>query len=132
MFCLFKTKYVKGHLEISPSASALASALALALQKFYFCLTKCFMKSHVKYTRIFFLALIMWCQCRSATITHFTRVSYHISTKMPSKTSMVESLLGISAGLPQSLSYVDVLFCKEQVSTCFCRKTPQETLSQEF
>ena len=43
MFCLFKTKYVKGHLGIS------ASALALALEKFNFCLTKCFIKNYVKY-----------------------------------------------------------------------------------
>ena len=35
---------------------------------------------------------------------------------------MVESFLIISAGLPGSLSYVDLLFCREQVSTCFCRK----------
>ena len=35
---------------------------------------------------------------------------------------MVESFLRISAGLPGSLSYVDLLFCREQVSTCFCRK----------
>ena len=58
----------------------------------------------------------------SATITHFARVSYHITTEIPSKTSMVESFLRISAGLPGSLSYVDLLFCREQVSTCFCRK----------
>ena len=61
-------------------------------------------------------------QYRSAAITHFARVSYHISTDIPSKTSMVESFLRISAGLPGSLSYVDLLFCREQVSTCFCRK----------
>ena len=59
---------------------------------------------------------------RSATITHFARVSYNITTEIPSKTSMVESFLRISAGLPGSLSYVDLLFCREQVSTCFCRK----------
>ena len=35
---------------------------------------------------------------------------------------MVESFLRISAGLPRSLSYVDLLFHREQVSTCFCRK----------
>ena len=35
---------------------------------------------------------------------------------------MVESFLRISAGLPGSLSYVDLLFCREQVSTFFCRK----------
>ena len=28
----------------------------------------------------------------------------------------------LSTGLPGSLSYVDLLFCREQVSTCFCRK----------
>ena len=61
-------------------------------------------------------------QYRSATITHFARVSYHITTAIPSKTSMVESFLRISAGLPGSLSYVDLLFCREQVITCFCRK----------
>ena len=61
-------------------------------------------------------------QCRSATVTHFTRVSYDISIEITSKTSMVESFLRISAGLPGSLSYVDLLFCREQVSTCFCRK----------
>ena len=59
---------------------------------------------------------------RSATVTHFARVSYDISTEMPRKTSMVESFLRISAGLSGSLSYVDLLFCREQVSTCFCRK----------
>ena len=64
----------------------------------------------------------MQCQYRSATITHFARVSYHITTKIASKMSMVESFLRISAGLPGSLSYVDLLFCREQVSTCFCRK----------
>ena len=61
-------------------------------------------------------------QCRSSTVTHFTRVSYDISFEITSKTSMVESFLRISAGLPGSLSYVDLLFCREQVSTCFCRK----------
>ena len=35
---------------------------------------------------------------------------------------MVESFLRTSAGLPGSLSYVDLLFCREQVSTCLCRK----------
>ena len=61
-------------------------------------------------------------QYRSAEITHFGRFSYHIPTEIPSKTSMVESFLRISAGLPGNLSYVDLLFCREQVSTCFCRK----------
>ena len=61
-------------------------------------------------------------QYRSATITHFARVSYHISTEITSKTSLMESFLRISASLPGSLSYVDLLFCREQVSTCFCRK----------
>ena len=61
-------------------------------------------------------------QYRSATITHFARVFYHISTKIPSKKSMVEFFWRISAGLPGSLSYVDLLFCREQVRTCFCRK----------
>ena len=61
-------------------------------------------------------------QYRSATITHFARVSYHINTEIPSETSMVESFLRISAGLPGSLGYVDLLFCREEVSTCFCRK----------
>ena len=61
-------------------------------------------------------------QYRSATVTHFARVSYDISTEIPSETSMVESFLRISAGLPGSLNYVDLLFCREQVSTCFCRK----------
>ena len=61
-------------------------------------------------------------QYRSATITHLARVSYHISIEIPSKTSMVESFLRTSAGLPGSLSYVDQLFCREQVSPCFCRK----------
>ena len=60
-------------------------------------------------------------QYRSATITHFVGVSYHIYTEVPSKTSMVDPFLRISAGLPGSLSYVDLLFCSEQVSTCFCR-----------
>ena len=40
-----------GNLGITISTSA------LALAKIYFCLTKCFMKNHVKYTQIFFLAL---------------------------------------------------------------------------
>ena len=61
-------------------------------------------------------------QYRSATITHFARVSYHISTEIASKTSMMQSFLRISAGLPGSLSYVDLLLCREQVSTCFRRK----------
>ena len=61
-------------------------------------------------------------QYHSATITHFARFSYHISTEIPSKISTVESFLRISAGLPGDLSYVDLLFCREQVSTCFCRK----------
>ena len=65
-------------------------------------------------------------QYHSATITHFARVSYHITTEIPSKTSMVESFMmdiwWISGDLPGSLSYVDLLFCREQVNTCFCRK----------
>ena len=61
-------------------------------------------------------------QYRSATFTHFGSVLYHISTEIPSKASMVDSFLRASAGLPGSLSYVDLLFCREQVSTCFCRK----------
>ena len=69
-----------------------------------------------------FLHLVVRRQYRSATITHFARVPYHISTEIPSKASMLESFLRISAGLPVSLSYVDLLFCREQVSTCFCRK----------
>ena len=62
-------------------------------------------------------------QYRSAAITHFSRVSHHITTDIPSKTSMVESFLRISVGPPGSLSYVDLLFCREQVSTSFCRKS---------
>ena len=80
------------------------------------------MKNYVKYTQIFFLHLVMWRQYHSATMTHFARVFYHISTETPSKTSMVDSFSRISAGLPGSLSYVDLLFCREQVRTCFCRK----------
>ena len=130
-FNLIKEKYVKkrnkwpfGNLSIgiSPSALALALALASALQKFYFCLTKCFMKNCVKYTQDSFLHLTMQRQYRSATNTHFARVSYHITTEIPNKTSIVESFLRISAGLPWSFSFVDLLFCREQVSTCFCRK----------
>ena len=64
----------------------------------------------------------MWRQYRCATITHFARASYHISTETPSKASVVESFLRIFAGLPGNLSYVDLLLCREQVSTCFCRK----------
>ena len=107
------SKWPFGNLGIGISASA------SALQKFFFGLTKCFMKNTPKY---FFLHLVMWRQYRSATITHFVRVSYHISTEIPSKTSMVGSFLKILAGLPGSLSYVDLPFCREQVSTCFCRK----------
>ena len=58
----------------------------------------------------------------SAQITLFGRFSYHISTEIPSERSMMESFLRISAGLPGNLSCVDLLFCREQVSTCFCRK----------
>ena len=61
-------------------------------------------------------------QYRSATVTHFTRVSNDISTEIPSKTSMIEFFLRISAGLPGSLNYVNLLFSRGQVSTCFCRK----------
>ena len=61
-------------------------------------------------------------QYRFAAITRFARVSYHISTEIRSKTSIVESFFRISAGLPGILSYVDLLFCREQVSTCFFRK----------
>ena len=61
-------------------------------------------------------------QYRSATVTHFARVSCDISSEILSKKSIVESFLKISAGLPGSVSYVDLLFCREQVSTCFCRK----------
>ena len=61
-------------------------------------------------------------QYRPATITHFARVSYHICTDIPSKRSMVESFLRTSAILPGSLSYVDQLFCRQQVSTCFGRE----------
>ena len=83
---------------ISASALALASASALALasasasasamRKFYFCLTKCFMKSKrfmwniLKY---FFLHLVMRHQYPSVTISHFSTISYHISTKIPVK-----------------------------------------------
>ena len=107
---------------ISASASALASTLASALQKFYFCLTKCFMKNYVKYTQIFFLALTYAALVSFCYNYSFTRITYHISTEIPGKTSIVESFSRISAGLPGSLSYVDLLFCREQVSTCFCRK----------
>ena len=61
-------------------------------------------------------------QYRSATITHFARVFYHVSTEKPSKTSMVEPFSRILAGVRGNLGYVDLLFCREQVSTCFCRK----------
>ena len=74
------------------------------------------------YSNILSCTLVMRRQYRSATIIHFARVFYHVSTEIPSKTPMVESFSRISAGLPGSLSHVDLLFCREQVSTCFCRK----------
>ena len=63
-----------------------------------------------------FLHLVMRRQYRSATITHFARVSYHISAKIPSKASMVESFLRIFAGLPESLSYVDLYFVENKLT----------------
>ena len=87
------------------------------------------MNNYVKYTQIFSCTSVMQRQCRSATITHLARVSYHITTEITSKTSMVESVLRISAGLSGSLSYIDLLFCREQVSTCFCRKDSTRDIS---
>ena len=58
-----------------------------------------------------------------ANILHFNdKISYRISTKIPSKTSMMESFLGTFPGLTRSFScYLEQLFCGEQVSACFCR-----------
>ena len=70
-------------------------------------------------------------QYRSATITHFARVSYQITPEIPSKTYMMESFLKISAGLPGSLSYVEI-FVENKLAPVSVERTPQETLSQEF
>ena len=114
-----------GNLGIGISASALAVVSASALRKFYFCLTKCLMKNKtfmwntLKYS---FLHLVMRHQYPSVKITYFSTNSYHISTKIPSKRSIMESFLGTIPSLTRSFScYLEQPFCGEQVSTCFCR-----------
>ena len=42
---------------------------------------------------------------------------------------MMESFFRISAGLPGSLINLDLLFCREQVGTCFCRKDSTRDIS---
>ena len=83
----FHLKAVEGPFgNLGISISALALALTSASRKFYFCLTKCFMKNKtfmwntLKYS---FLHLVMRHQYPSVTITHFSTISYHISTKIP-------------------------------------------------
>ena len=97
-FLIPVSEYKGGHLEISASA----------LRKFYFYLTKCFMKNKTfmwNVRKCSFLHLVMRHQYPAVTITHFPTISYHISTKIPSKTSMVESFIGTFPGH----------------GTCFCR-----------
>ena len=66
-----------------------------------------FMSNTPKYS---FLRLVMWHQYPSATITHFSTISYHISTQIPSKTSLVRFFLSIFADLLGSFScYLDVI-----------------------
>ena len=120
-----------GNFGIGISASALASAL----RKFDFCLTKCFMKNKtfmwntLKYS---FLHLLMRHQYPSVTITYFLTISYHISIKIPSKTSMVEFFIDAFPGLTGSFNcYLEQLFGEEQVSTCFCRNDSKGDIISE-
>ena len=69
-----------------------------------------------------FFRLVMRHQYPSVTIIHFSTMSHHISTKMPSKKSMVVSFLKRFPCFSGSCScYLEQLFCGEQVPTCFCR-----------
>ena len=128
----FNLLYYNGLLEISASTSRHQYRHC----KRFFCFTKCYMKNRAFIWNILpnttpeysFLHLVKLRQCPFATITHFLGVSYHISTKTPRKTSMVESFLKISSGLPGTLIYVEQLICREQVSTCFCREDATEDI----
>ena len=113
------------HLEISVSASRLRSSIGIGIEK------------------ILFLPLlnILWkikhlCEihsnipsytCNAASVSfcynyHFSTISYHISTKILSKMSMMEFFVDELPGLTGSFKcYLEQLFCGEQVSTCFCR-----------
>ena len=77
---------------------------------------------YVKYTQIFFLALSY-----AASISFYYNYSFlydliHISTKIPTKTSMVEFFTDEFPGLTGSFDcYLEQLFFGEQVRTCFCR-----------
>ena len=76
----------------------------------------------MKYTQVFFVALSYVAhQYLFVKVTHLSTVSYRISTKIPIKTSTVESFLGKSPDLTRSFRcYLEQLFCGEQVSTYFC------------
>ena len=64
----------------------------------------------------------MWHQYPSVRIIHYSTMSHHTSTKMPSKNYMVVSFLRRFPRFTGSCScYLEQLFCGEQVTTCFCR-----------
>ena len=77
---------------------------------------------YVKYTQIFFLALSY-----AASVSFYYNYSFlysliHISTKIRTKTSMVESFIDEFPGLTGSFDrYLEQLFFGEQVRTCFYR-----------
>ena len=59
--------------------------------------------------------------CASVTITHFYKISYHISTKIPSKHLWWSSLLIYLQALLSFRCYLEQLICGKQVNTCLCR-----------
>ena len=59
--------------------------------------------------------------CPSVTITHFYKISYHISTKIPSKHLGWSSLLIHLQALLSFSCYLEQLICGKQVNTCLCR-----------
>ena len=102
----------------------LGIGIGIGIEKILF-LWKCFMKNKtsmwntLKYS---FLHLVMRHQYPSVTIIHFSTISYHNSTKIPSKASIVEFFIDKFSGLTGSFRcYLEQLFCGEQVDTCFCR-----------
>ena len=131
VFNVLHTKFGSfGNLGIGlpASASALASTMPAALRNDCVCITNFFKKKTKLMTntpQYSFLCLVIRYHNPFATIriTHFSTTSYPTSMKVPSKASMLESILSTLADIPGSFScYLVQLFCRELGSACFRRK----------
>lgn len=131
VFTVLHTKFGsfgKFGIGLPASASALALTSPAALQNDCVCITIFFKKKTKLMTNIpqySFLCLVIRYHHPFATITitHFSTTSYPTSMKVPSKASMLESILSTLVDIPGSFScYLEQLFCREPGSACFRRK----------